>query len=286
MEGHWTETFEHESVTPETSESFKTANAKYGTINDAVVGGYNAQKMAGKPFRVPEDMAKLPDDQSRADFTSQARRALGINIAKDVDGLKDVDFKAGLAEGANYDENFVGIIKNWAVEKGVDTATLAKLAPLYNGPLTEYSAKAHKEATDAAELARMTKCNEELIAMPDIGSKEKLAEMTELFRRGVVNHPSVSADDAVEIFDAMVDGGLTQNSKLSKIMLDVFGSLAKEGSSDGGDGSGGGGGVKQLSPYEAKKARWPKTSSEWGDPNDQWENESANTKKALGYKEG
>lgn len=285
MEGHWTETFEHESVTPETSEAFKTANAKYATEGDAIVGGYNAQKMAGKPFRVPEDMAKLPDDQSRADFTSQARRALGINIAKDVDGLKDVDFKAGLAEGAAYDENFVGIIKNWAVENGVDTTTLAKLAPLYNGPLTQYSVEAHKKATEAAELDRMTKCNEALIAMSDIGSKEKLAEESEFFRRAIIKLAG-SADDATEIADAMVAGGLTQNPKLAKIMLDHFAPLAKEGSSDAGDGSAGSGGVKQLSPYEAKKVRWPKTPSEWGDPNDQWEDESLNAKKALGYKEG
>lgn len=278
MEGHWTETFESDGVTVENREAFVAANSKYATLEASVVGGWNAQKMAGKPFRIPEDMAKLPDDQSRADFTSQARKALGINIPKDLDSLKDVDFKVGLADGANYDENFVGIIKNWAVENGVDTATLSKMASFYNGPLQEYSTKAHKESTDAAELDRMTKCNEALLAMPDIGTKEKLAEMTELFRRGVVNHPSVSADDATEIADAMVNGGLTQNPKLAKIMLDVFGALAKEGSSDGGDGGGGGSETKQ-SPYEWKKANYSNSESEWGDPADKWEDQSIQMRK-------
>ncbi len=285
MEGHWAETFEGDGVTTENREAFVSAMSKYPTEQAGMVGGFNAMKVTGKPFRVPEDMAKLPDDQSRSDFTSQARKALGINIPKDLDSLKDVDFKAGLAEGANYDENFVGIIKNWAVENSVDTATLAKLVPFYNGPLQKYATEAHAANKDAAELDRMTKCNEALIAMPDIGSKEKLAELTELFRRSIVNDPGVSADDATEIADAMVNGGLTQNPKLAKMLLDRFAPLAREGGSFAGDGSGGGGGVKQLSPYEAKKARWPKTSGEWGDPNDQWENETANTKKALGYKE-
>lgn len=231
---------EHASITTENRESLSTHMEKFDSFEAAALDGMALKKLTGAPFKFPESLDKLPDNTSRSDFTSQAHKLLGINIPKDVESMKDLDFKAGLADGANYDEKFVDLIKNWAVENKVPISTLEKLAPFYNGPLTDYSTKAHKEATDAAERARMTKCNEELIAMTDIGSKEKLDEMTVLFKRAVMNRPGVSADDADEIGDAMVNGGLTQNSKLAKILLDVFGPLAAESSVDGGGGKPGG----------------------------------------------
>lgn len=225
---------EHASITAENREAFTTHMAKFDSMEAAALDGMDLKKQMGAPFKFPESMDKLPDNASRSDFTSQAHKLLGINIAKDVDGLKDINFKAGLAEGAPFDENFVSLIKNWAVEHKVPMSTLEKLAPFYNGPLQEYAAKANKEATDDAELARMTKCNDELIAMSDIGSKEKLDELSTQFRRAILDYPGVSADDAEEIADAMVNGGLTQNSKLTKIMLDQFCPLAAESGKEGG----------------------------------------------------
>ncbi len=283
MEGHWTEAFESDSITDENRAEFNTANAKYATEKDAIIGGYNAQKMAGKPFRVPEDMATLPDDQSRADFRSQANKALGHEFASDIAGLADLDLKVGSAEGTQTDEALANEFKQFVVDKNVPKALAQEMLGFYNGAMGKAVA-ANKVSTEAAELDRMTKCNDALIAMPDIGTKEKLAEMSELFRRAFANNFGLSADEQVEVADAMVAGGLTQNPKLAKIMLDTFAPLAKEGSSDGGDGSGGGGAAKQLSPYETKKARWANSPTEWGDPNDSWDDESQATKKVLGYK--
>ena len=283
MEGHWTETFESDSITAENREAFNTANSKYPTMNDAIVGGYNAQQAVGKPFKFPESMDSLPDDTVRADFKAQANTLLGHEFAADIAGLADLNLKLGSAEGTQTDEALANEFKQFVIDKNVPKALAQEMLGFYNGAMGKAVA-ANKVSADAAELDRMTKCNEALIAMPDIGSKEKLAELTELFRRSIVNDPSVSADDATEIADAMVNGGLTQNPKLAKMLLDRFAPLAREGGSFAGDGSGGGGAVTQLSPYEAKKERWPKTPGEWGKESDSWENETMNTKKALGYK--
>ncbi|KKL92410.1 hypothetical protein LCGC14_1884950, partial [marine sediment metagenome] len=214
--------------------AFSTHMEKFETMEHAALDGMALKKLTGAPFKFPESMDKLPDNASRSDFTSQAHKLLGINIPKDVESMKDLDFKAGLKEGAPVDENFISLIKNWAVENKVPISTLEKLAPFYNGPLTEYSAKAHGEAKDAADLARMTACNEALIALPEIGSQEKLDEQSKLFKRAIMNYPGVKADEADEIADAMVDGGLTQNPKLARILLAQFAPLAKESSVDGG----------------------------------------------------
>ena len=281
MAEHWTDTFEHEAVTPETREAFVSANRKYATLEDSVVGGYNAQKMAGKPFKVPEDMSKLPDDAARDDFTAQARKALGINIPKNVEELKDFNFKEGLAEGVEADENLANLIKGWAVENGIDTTTLGKLTSFFNGPLGKFGAEAMAAKTESDKLASAKECNEALIADPDFGSEQVVNEQSELLRRHIAS--KLSAEDYEKVGDELADSILTKNPVMAKYLLKTIAPLATEGTTNSGGGAGGGDGIKQPSPYEAKKARWPKTEGEWGNPADTWKNEDHHTKKALGY---
>ena len=93
----------------------------------------------------------------------------------------------------------------------------------------------------------METCNAELETI--FGSKEEVTKQSELFRRAIINHPDVKGtDDAEEIADAMVKGGLSQNSKLARLMLKTFAPLAAEAGQEGGGGAGGGGGDTPIDP--------------------------------------
>lgn len=279
-QGHWASEIQSDSITDR--DAFVSANSKYATVEDAAIGGFHAQKMAGKPFKFPESMDKLPDDQSRTDFTTEARRLLNINIAKDAEGLKDVNFKSGLAEGAPYNEDFVNTIKNWAIEEGIDTATLGKMAGFYNGPLTKFATEAQTLRAENEKLDKKEACNKGLVE--HFKSQEEVDRLSVLMHRALLNNCGLSVPEAEEVVDAMADSIMTENPIMARVVLNALSAKASEGSTEHGSGTGTGS-VNQASPYEAKKARFPASTSEWGDPADKWENETPAAKKALGYKE-
>ena len=284
MDEHWSQTFEHESITDENREAFVSANSKYDTVEDAAIGGFNAQTKLGKPFRVPESLDTLPDDATRDEFRSQAHKALGITVPKDVEALAEMDFKAGLAEDAAYDEKFVGLVKEWAVKEGIDTGTLAKLTGFFNGPIAEYSRNAIAEQEEQKKLADAEKCNAALV--DHFKSPEKVRELSTLLHRTILNNMGLQPGEAAEVVDAMADSILTRNPVMARGMLNLLAASSKEGSTLSGDGAGGSGKVKQPTPYEAKKARWPNSpEEEWGKPTDTWENEDIQVRNALGYKD-
>lgn len=282
QEQHWAETFESDGVTAENRDAFVAANSKYLDKDAAIVGGYNAQKAMGKPFKVPEDMSTLPDDDARADFTSQARKALGITIPKDIEELKDFNFKEGLAEGQEADENLANLVKGWAVEKGIDTATLGKLTSFFNGPLGKFAVQAAGVKAESDKLDAAKTCNEALIADPDLGGEQGVKEKTELLRRHIAS--KLTAEEYEAVGDALADSIMTKNPVMAKYLLKTIAPLAAEGSTETGGGSGGSGEVKQASPREAAIARWPKSKGQWPEEGTKWEDVSAQTKKALGYK--
>ena len=280
MGDHWSESFDGEGVNADNREAFVTANSKYTTMEAAVVGGYNAQKAAGKPFKCPESMDKLPDDASRADFTTQARGLLGINIPKDVEAMKDVDFKTGLADGAPVNEDFVSMVKNWAVEKGIPMSHVQEMAVFYNGPLTKYAQEAFAAKQEKEKLANTEACNTALLE--HFKTEEKVKEKTALLHRTIINSMGLTAEESAEFVDAMADSMLTENPVMAKGMLNLLSSVSTEGTTHTGDGHGGTGTKKEASPYEVKKARWPNSPpKEWGDPSDKWENETLQVQQLL-----
>ena len=277
--GHWSESFDGEGVNADNRESFVTANSKYATVEAAVVGGFNAQKIAGKPFKCPESMDKLPDDAARTDFTTQARGLLGISIPKDVEAMKDVDFKTGLADGAPVNEGFVSMVKNWAVEKGIPMSHVQEMAVFYNGPLTKYAQEAFAAKQETDKLAAAEKCNEGLIA--HFKGEGKVKDLTALLHRTIINKMGLSAEESAEVADEMADSILTKNLVMAKGILTLLADHSTEGTTLGGDGIRGDGVPKSKSPYEVKKTRWPKSPDQWGDPSDKWENETIGSRQLL-----
>jgi hypothetical protein len=287
----WIDGFEHESITEENRESFNTGMSKYATPNDAIVGGFNAQKLAGKPFRLPESLDKLPDDASRGEFTSQTHKLLGIEHAENIEALGDIDLKAGMAEGSEVqpDEKLTTMIKTLAIEKKWPKSVVQDIITLYNGPLTEYAkeisaAKDTKANDDKVATAKAV--NEALIAHSDVGSEEKLKEQSELMRRAIKNKAGLTADEYEEVGDAMVEAGLTTNAVMARALLKLIAPLAAEGTTEsgGGAGEGGGGEGQKQTPHQWKKERWPKSPSEWGQESDTWDGQSVQLRKLAGFK--
>ena len=273
-EEHWASTFESDSITDDNRESFVNANSKYATEQDAIMGGYNAQKAMGKPFRIPESMDKLPDDASREDFQNQARNALGIVTAKTVDDFSDVNFKDGLAEGKEANEAFVGMVKNWAVEEGIPLSIVGKMASFYNGPLSAHAAEAMATQGTEAYEAKASECNEALVK--DYGSEAEVEKQTTLFKKALsamAEKNGLDVDATNEVVAVMADAGVFTNANTAKIMLQAFSPMAAEGGTLNGDG-GGGGSEKQQTPYQYKKQRFPNTPDAWGKESDTWDNES------------
>ncbi len=277
----WTNEFEHASITPENKDAFNTAMGKYETIDDAVVGGFNAQKLAGKPFKMPESMDKLPDDAARGEFTSQAQKLLGIERVKDVEGLSDMNMKVGQAEGAAFDENLANSFKAFVVENAVNKADAQKMVGFYNTAMGE-ATKAAAAKTEGDKLDAAKACNEKLVEY--YHGQDKVDNLSILLHRAIKDHMGLTAEESAEFANAMADSILTKNHVMAKGLLNIITPLVKEGSTDGGTGGAGAGEGKQLTPYEYKKARWPKSLSEWGKESDTWDTQSIQLKKQAGIK--
>jgi len=276
----WIENFEHASVTDDNRESFSKAMGKYETAEDAIVGGYNAQKTLGSSYRVPESLDSL-DDNSKAEFTTKASKLLGIEHAADVAALADINLKKGLPEGSQYDEDFANSFKQFAVDNKIPKSSIEPLAEFFNNA----SMKA-MEAQQAKFEADKQATIDALIAHSDFGSKEKLDEQTVLLHRALTNHLGLNTEEANNIAEFLSNREGATNPVLRRAMLKAMAPLAQEGGTLTGDGTGGSGEPKQPTPYEAKKSRWPKSpESEWGSPTDTWGDMDVHTKKALGYKE-
>ena len=281
MPQEWIGEFSNDGINAENREAFETSMQDYATKDEAVVAGFNAKKLVGAPFRMPESLDKLPNDESRQDFTTKAK-SLGFvaapQVASDVSQLDDVDFKTGLAEGKEPNEGLVGKLKEWAVAEGIDKATLGKLATFYNGPLTEFVA----EQMEQMKLDNAKTCNDELIK--HFGTEAKVKELSTLMTRAIMNKAGLSAEEAAEVVDTMADTMLTKNPVMARAMLNLLSPLAAEGSTDGGDGPGSSQ-TRQVTPYEFKKSLHPNSDGLWGDPNETWEDQGVSLK-TRAIKEG
>lgn len=236
----WLDGFEDDSLnTPEAKESFSKAMNKYESKDAALIGGFNAMKEVGKPYKLPESLDKLPDDETRATFRSQANKVLGVEYVESVDSLADVDIKTGMPEDSKVeaDPNIFNMLKNTAVEKKWPKSVVKDILELYNGPLTKYAIEAQSARLATQKTEAANKTNEALVT--HFGSQEKVKEQSELLRRAVQNNAGLTAEEYEKVGDAMADSILTKDPVMARAMLTLLAPLAAEGTTDGGDGDGG-----------------------------------------------
>lgn len=236
---------EHASITDENRGAFTTHMEKFATMEDAALDGMALKGLMGKPFKFPESMDKLPDDASRTDFTAQAHKLLGITPGvTDLDGLKDIDLKAGIAEGVEPDENLANLLKSYAVEKKLTASSVQDLVGFFNGPITEYAARvaaanaeAGKLKAEAEKLDAATKTQEALIAHPDFGTEAEVNKQSELLRKAIKNNVGLSAAEHEEFGKVMADTLLTKNAVMARVMLKQLAPLAAESDLESGKGA-------------------------------------------------
>jgi len=254
---HWTDDFEHESITDENREPFKTAMSKYDSLNAAVVGGFNAQKEAGRPYKLPKTLDSLPDDTSRDEFRAGAHKLLGIEVVKNAEALADLDMKIGLAEGVEPDENLINTFKAFVVENKISKGDAQKMVGFYNQIMGE-ARNAHIQQAEANKTEAAAKTNEALIA--HYGSKEKVAEQSELLRRAIQNS-GITPEEYEKVGDAMANSILTKDPVMALTLLKLLAPLAAEGTSLGGKGGAATAkpqGIKQDLPKTGKALGWDK----------------------------
>lgn len=256
---NWLDTFEDPSLaTPEAQEAFKSAMSKYDSQEAAVLGGFEAMKMTGKPFKLPESLDKLPDDNVRGEFTTQAHKLLGIETAENIEALADLDPKAGQVEGQEVDEALMGAFKQFVVDNKINKGDAQKMIGFHNKMMAK-ARTAYIQQAEANKLDAATKTNEALIA--HFGSEEKVAEQSELLRRAIQNS-GITPEEYEKVGDEMANSILTKDPVVARVMLKLLAPLAAEGSTDVG-----GGGTpppKELTATEQTKKDLPKTAEALG----------------------
>lgn len=230
---HWAGEFEHASVTADNREAFNTVASKFPTQGDMCVGYMELQKTAGKPFKMPESLDKLPDDDARSDFTAQANKLLGNEFAADIAGLIDLDMKVGSAEGVQTDENLANAFKQFVVDNKVPKALAQKLLGFHNGAMGK-ATEAFTAANDATFDTNAKATNEGLVT--HFGSQDKVDSESELFRRAVLNHPGMTTERAEKVADIFVETMQRGGSDAAVTLLEMIAPMAREGGSHAGDG--------------------------------------------------
>ena len=173
---HWSTTFEHDTLAePAVRESLTKAMGKYETPEAAVLGNYELQKVAGKPFKLPESIDKIPEAQ-REEFTASARKVLGMEGVKSVEDLADLNFKDGLADNIPIEAELSESFKEFVVENKVSKAGAQKLVGFYNKLVTKAVDGMKNQMTEAA-----ANTNEALVK--HFGSEEAVTEKSELVKR-------------------------------------------------------------------------------------------------------
>lgn len=249
MEGHWTETIEHERFTPEVKQSL----AKYESIEDAVLGGVEAQKLVGKKL---ENVIQRPGKDAKPEELRAFHEALAkeLGAVDDEKGLEDLNLVDGLPEGSKADDAMAGSFKKFVLENKIPKPIAGKMVGFYNKMMVT----AREQAENQARL-EMEAVNNDLIKT--LGSKEKVAEASELVRRMFQNHAGLTPEEYESAGKGLIDSGITKNAALARAMFKLA-EKYKEASSDAGTGAGKSG----KSQYEKNKEMFPASPELWGEP--------------------
>ena len=197
---------------------------KYNSPEEALVGGFNAQKMAGVPFKLPESLDKLPDDTMRNNFTSQVNKLMGA-VQKEEE-LADVDFSEGLADARNQNQDLVTELKKFAV--GKPKSFVVDLVKFINGFNNNMITGNENRAIEKAKEVRQT-----LSVL--YGGEEKVNENYESVRRLFQNEMGLSAEEYNNAGKSFIDNVLAKDAVMSKGMMNLAKNIVKEGSTPPGE---------------------------------------------------
>jgi len=243
---HWTDSLTHQDLqTPEN----KAILGKFNSADDAHVGYIQLQKAAGKPYKLPDSMDKLPDDATRADLTGRMGKLMGA--VENEEAMADVNFADGLPDANMVNVDLVTAFKAFAIENKLPKSTVAAMVKFSN----QFSLKARQTQTEGL-TANTTKVNGEL--GPLFGGAEGLKTNNEKVRQMFSAHAGLTAEEFKVLEPDFKDDGMRTSTPLWKglyNLADKFG----EGTTEPALGAGGNKdeiGIKQELPVTAGILGW------------------------------
>ncbi len=222
QEQHWSQTYEHESLAaPEVRESFVKTMSKFEKPENVPIGYFELQKSAGKPFKLPESLDKLPDDKARQEFQSGVSKLLGA-VEKPED-LKDVDWlKGSTLENDTPQEELVKKISEIAVAKKWPKSTVQDLAEFWNGlQASERNKIAESKKQEETELQEKAKAIKESFVKIS-GSEDNLKVDKDLLQSMFRNHAGLSGDEYDAVSDELAGlllGDVTKAPNMAKGLI-------------------------------------------------------------------
>ncbi len=241
--GHWTDDVTHQELqTPEA----KAILSKFNSADDAHVGYVQLQKSAGKPFKLPDSLEKLPDDATRADFTGRIGKLMGV--VENDESMADVNFADGLPDAKMVNADLVTAFKAFAIENKLSKSVVAAVAKFNN----EYAVKSRQTDQQTA-VDTATKVNGELLPM--FGGEDGIKKHNEGVKRMFQNHGGLTDEEFQSVIPGLVDSGITKSTPLSKALYNIAAKFG-EGTTDGP----GGPGEKELTEGEKTAKELPVTA--------------------------
>ncbi len=194
---------------------------KYNSAEDALVGGLNAMKQIGKPFKLPESLDKLPDDATRQSFTNQINKILGA-VEKEED-LADVDFAEGLADARSQKEGLVEAIKKFSI--GKPKSIIKEIVKFINSNNQEII---NNKKNDEIKLAQEVKGNLSTL----YGGDKAVDDNYENVRRLFQNHMGLSEDEYNQAGKDFIEKVLMKNTVITKGLMNLAKEIVKEGTTE------------------------------------------------------
>ena len=241
---HWTDEVKHQDLqTPEA----KAILGKFNTADDAHLGYIQLQRSAGKPFKLPDSLDKLPDDATRADFTGRIGKLMGA--VENDESMADVNFADGLPDANMVNADLVTAFKAFAIANNLPKSTVAAMVKFNN----QFAVK-DRQTKDQTAVDIATKVNGELLPM--FGGEDGIKKHNENVKRMFQNHGGLTDEEFQAVVPGLIESGITKSTPLSKGIYNIAAKFP-EGSTEA---PGGPGGNKELTEGEKAKAELPVTA--------------------------
>jgi len=237
----WLDSFEHDSLnTPETKEAFTKAMGKYETPEAAIIGGFNAIKSTGTPYKLPESLDKMPGDtdeerdKNRNEMMGKINKLIGA-VEKPED-LQDINWLLdSTLEGDKPNEGLVKAVTEFAVAEKAPKGLVQKLAGFWNrlqAGNREKQAEAQEQA-ETQQAAKIKEVNEKLTTDAG-GNADELKSRIELVKRMFLNFGSLTAEEYKQAGVGVLEK--TTNYAFNKGLINIAQSF-KSGKTMMGDGN-------------------------------------------------
>jgi hypothetical protein len=205
---------------------------KYKTQEDAVLGGYEAQKATGKPFKLPESLDKL-DDKSKEEFNTSLNKLRGV--PSKIEDLADIKFDAGLPEGHPINEGLKQEFSKFVVDRKMSKSD-AQAGVEWLNKMSVNLTKQMKAQEDADYLAQSEATNKELMKPERLGSEANVKVATENIKRMFQNIKGMTAEKFESIGKYLVDTRSVHSADFIEAMATLAAGFEGEGSTHGGEG--------------------------------------------------